>query len=281
MENPLAKKPSKTKYRIQLVLIIAVTVLIIGLVALGLISDHIYRTGGIRYQLIEIGSHAQSSVNAFPEARYIAWGVTEDDFGYFHDEEESLYLFYSDSSRQETRAIMHREIIRFYDDQAILILIPRNFYTFSGIRPVMFFHLLLTDGYLVSNVLYFWGQSVDANSFSMEANFYDEDRVARDIVWSFAASHVTSRANNSIPIYYGAGVGSPPAYISILGYQPDSIFPFQHNGNDYFFWYFLNPPPLFTEVFTQHFTEEVDGEVTIPALRLAYVIEAFDIQVVR
>jgi len=275
------KKPAKTRNRTWAVLAIAGVVITVSLVAVGLINAHIYRTGDIRYQLAGIGSTAQIHVNLLPDTRYLGWEFTEDDLWYFENEEDAFYGFLRELSRQQVRDFMSREVVRFYDDQALFIIISGNVYShrrvWSSIRP----YLLLKDGNMVSDVFYFWGQSVDANAFYTTANFYDEDRVARDIVWSFTAEHVTSRANGGIPIYYGAGVGSPPAYISILGYQPDSIFPFQHNDNDYFFWYFRNPPPLFTETFTQYFTEEIEDGVNIPALRLGDVITAFDIQIIR
>ena len=171
-----------------------------------------------------------------------------------------------------------REMKRFeYDGEIFVIFVMDN----ASPHSHLVFHLFLTDGDMISYPLYAWSQDIAGCSINRRRIYFDEDRIARDIMWSFYAQPVTSRVNNGNPIYYGVGLGASPAYMSILGYQPDNIVSFTHSGNEYFFWYYLNAP-LFTEVYKRYVNVETAEDTNRARfLRHGDVIEIFDIQIVR
>ena len=168
----------------------------------------------------------------------------------------------------------YQEIVRFEGDGYKFIFLP--IYTvLTAIRPrnPVIISLLFTEreNEMVSP-LDLWTQGIEFLALDTSGTWHPEDRIARDIVIAHVQESVTSRANGGIPIFYGAGVGYPPTYISILGLQPDNIIPFEFRGNQYFFWYYLSTP---------HFGEILAENIDISqSFMLAEVIELFDIRVV-
>jgi len=205
--------------------------------------------------------------------------VSEDDLNYFRQIDEAVDAYFG---WEVSQTLHHRdEIKRFTDGRGLLVIYATYRYVNDRLRVSLFFDMFLTDCEMVSYPLYLWAQDIIGCIRHRRRVHFDEDRIARDIMWSFAAEHVTSRVNGGVPIYYGVGVGSHPSYMSILGSQPDVIMPFTHDGNEYFFWYYLNPP-LFSETFAEYFTSvEGDGVVRTRTLRLGEIIDVFDIQIIR
>ena len=118
-----------------------------------------------------------------------------------------------------------------------------------------------------------WTQGIESLALDTSATWHDLDRIARDIIMAHVQAPITSRVNGDIPIFYGVGVGQPPAYISILGLEPDEIISFEFRRNQYFFWYYLSTP---------HFGEILAENIDISeSFTLAEIIELFDIRVVR
>jgi len=201
---------------------------------------------------------------------------------YFYSIEEATDAYFGWNVSRETLIWQQRyEIKRFSDGQGLLVISASYRYVNDRPRSSLSFNMFLTDGDMISYPLYIWGQDIVGCILYRRRVHYDEDRIARDIMWAFAAEHVTSRVNGGTPIYYGVGLGSAPQYMSILGYEPDVVMSFSHSGNEYFFWYYLDAP-LFSETFARYFTRlENDGVVRTRTLNLGEIIDVFDIQIVR
>jgi len=195
---------------------------------------------------------------------------------YFYSFEEALDAYFG----QEV-SVARQELVRFESEKELLVIFGA-FLTVNNVpRTSLASNMFLVDGDMISYPLYMWWQDPVGSFLYPRRVYLDEDRIARDIAWSFVAKHVTSRVNSGQPIYYGVGLGSLPLYMSILGYEPDFIMPFIHDGNEYFFWYYLNMP-LFCEVFTRYFTVPTEnGGIRVATLRLGDVIDIFDIRIVR
>ena len=209
----------------------------------------------------------------------VIW-IDEHEVEYFDSMEEAMRIYFGSEAVDEFIETIKNEIIRIEEDCYLLLISAVSDRNFFRNHYYIYLALFRTNGNRISPPLYAWFQGIDQFLAGPRARFYDEDRVARDIIWSYAAEHVTVRVNDGVPIYYGTGIGPPPAQISILGYEPDVILPFTYNGNEYFFWYYLDAAH-FGEVFAEHFVEFKDGEVEISWLTMGAVIEVFDIQVVR
>ena len=205
--------------------------------------------------------------------------ATEYNLDYFYTTDEAIDAhFFREIARERPPEQNRREMKRFESDGEIFVI-----FVMDNASPYshLVFYLFLTDSDMISYPLYFWPQNIAGCSINRRRIYFDEDRIARDIIWSFYAQPVTSRVNNGSPIYYGVGLGVPPAYMSILGYQPDNIMSFTHSGNEYFFWYYLNAP-LFTEVYKRYVNVETAEDTNRARfLRHGDVIEIFDIRIVR
>jgi len=235
-----------------------------------------------RYRYTTMGTSTHSFI-----IRTRAFHPPDYNISYFHSIEEAMDAYFgvrrttvNPTLRQSETPSWRRsiEIKRFVEDQEMLVIAVINN---NNLHPFIGFDLFLIDGDMISYPLYLWSQDTIGCPFDLRRIYFDEDRIARDIMWAFAAEHVTSRVNGGIPIYYGVGVGSPPQYMSILGFEPDEIMSFSHGGNEYFFWHYRDTS-LFSELFTKHFTfVNEHGEVRTRTLRFGDIIDVFDIQIVR
>jgi hypothetical protein len=166
-----------------------------------------------------------------------------------------------------------QEIVRFESQDYLLVVFPTRTTIVWQRTSVLWFGLLKVNPPYVSYPIYGWAHGIYELSYSRDGIWYDEDRIARDLIISRAGKNVTSMVNDGVPIYYGVGVGLPPQQISILGSEPDRIVHFEYGGRDYFFWYYLSNPYI-----DKQMSEKVDLESGIV---LGEIIELFDIKVVR
>jgi len=167
-----------------------------------------------------------------------------------------------------------QEIVRFEESPYLFLFAPGYirgpFY--RPRNPAIFSFLFIERENGRFSPLNKWTQGIEALFYDARGMWHDEDRVARDIVIAHVQEEITSRING-YPIFYGVGVGSPPISLSILGYEPDAIIPFEFGGEHYFFWYYR---------FASGFGELLADNIDITSLfTLAEVIELFDIQVVQ
>jgi len=201
------------------------------------------------------------------------WSNPFREIGYFTDLDTAIDGAFSEISINER----NDEIVRFKYDNEYLIVFA-SYITggnlFHPIIPIM--RIFLFEEHENGNVSveHFWFQETEAILNERRRLLFDEDRIARDIVMSQIYSDVTARANGGVPIFYGVGVGIPPTYMSILGYEPDNVFLFEYRGKEYFFWYYLSAP-YFGEVLSDNI------DIAGTSIILAEVIELFDIQIVR
>lgn len=206
--------------------------------------------------------------------------VSERHLNYFQSIEEAVDAYFFRVASITSPRPQRDEIIRFADEQGFFVVFVLESPVNNVPRDALALNFHLTDGDTISYPLYMWLQDI-IGCEHLRRVYQDEDRVARDIAWSFLAGDVTSRVNNGIPIFYGVGVGAPPLYMSILGYEPDAIIVFVYNENEYFFWYYLDAM-LFNEVFTRNFTSpSEDGGVRARATSINSIIRVFDIQFER
>ncbi|MCL2611461.1 MAG: hypothetical protein FWE02_07300, partial [Defluviitaleaceae bacterium] len=180
--------------------------------------------GDIRYRRTTMGGVAIASVNMMWEA----------DLGYFISVESVAAVSYTGG--------IPREIMRFKEESYTLAIFPGDargpFY--RRLTPLinLFLFIEQEDGSVY--LLLRKSQGIEALFYNVQGNWYDEDRIARDLVFANINYEMTMRVNEQVPIYYGVGMGYPPNYMSILGYEPDNIIAFTYRGEDYFFWYYLS-----------------------------------------
>ena len=137
---------------------------------------------------------------------------------------------------------MQDEVIRFENEEYLLVI-------FAG-KEWNKFHCLLNfifrkNGEKVSYPIYSWSQSV-VDYKGHKGIYFEEDRIAKDIVQSYT-SGFTERINNGQILYYGVGLEEKLQNLTILGYAPTEVIPFEYNTQTYYFWYYLGDYP-FTEV---------------------------------
>lgn len=168
----------------------------------------------------------------------------------------------------------HDQIIFFEEEDYILSIFPGKiagpFYR-PNVPSIFLFLLQIRDDerYLPINQ---WVQGIEALFYDIRGIWYDEDRIARDLILSYIRSNITMQVNNGIPIYYGVGVGLPPEKILILGHEPDNIIHFEYENEDYFFWYYLSD---------HDFSNLISNRIDLSSKTLGEIIELFDIQVIR
>ena len=63
-----------------------------------------------------------------------------------------------------------------------------------------------------------WLQGTRTANFHRRGIWYDEDKIASDLIVAAVRRDMTAKVNNGVSIYYGVGVGYPPQQILILGY---------------------------------------------------------------
>ena len=261
-----------------------VGIIVISFIALAVLVNGLYALwgwAGVRFFPVEARTQHLShrSLAQISRMRTVLLTATEYNLEYFHSVEEAMDAhFFREIARERPPNQNRGEIKRFAEVQEMLVIFAMD--NDSQYAHIVF-RLHLIDGDMISYPLYFWPQNIAGCSVYRRRVYQDDDRIARDIIWAYTAQHVTSRVNGGEPIFYGVGIGAPPVYMSILGYQPDVIMPFTHSGNEYFFWYYRNAP-LFTEVYERYI--HVDT-AEIPArarnLRLGDVIDIFEIQIIR
>ena len=134
---------------------------------------------------------------------------------------------------------MNDEIIRFESDDCILAIFVVE------VRNKMLClqnFLFRKNEEKVSYPLYICNQYIKGYRVSVGI-FHEEDRVARDIVQSYA-NDFTARINNGNILYYGAGLDTKLKNLTILGYTPTEVIPFEYNKQTYYFWYYLYDVPF-------------------------------------
>lgn len=188
---------------------------------------------------------------------------------FFDNVEESLYYHHSQETGDlASLPLKSEKVIYIEEDNYIFSVFPSRHW--QGSTHMVSF-LFQTQGDYISYPLYVLVEGVQRSSLYVTGIWYDEDRIARDLISSYVARGVTSIVNSGTPIYYGAGIGLPPQQILILGYEPDNIIHFEYNGEDYFFWYYLSNPG---------FCELISANIDLSSKTLGEIIELFDIQVI-
>ena len=252
----MLEKMRKYRYRKHLKPIIITLLIMILIFSVLVLVLNIDTVGDIRYRRTIMGATASSLLG-------MTWRA---DLGYFISVESAATASYTGG--------IPREIMRFEDGSYILAIFPGDargpFY--RRLTPLinLFLFIEQEDGsvYLLSTV----SQGIEALFYNVQGNWYDEDRIARDLVFANINHEMTMRVNEQVPIYYGVGMGYPPNYMSILGYEPDNIIAFTYRGEDYFFWYYLS---------ATEFGEIISENIDIEDFILGEVIALFEIQIVR
>ena len=148
------------------------------------------------------------------------------------------------------------EIIRFESDDYLLVIFatePRK-----NVHSMQSFIFRKNDGKF-SYPIYMWDQEIKGH-WTHPGIYYEEDRVARDIIKSYA-NEFTARVNNGSILYYGAGLDDKLQNLVILDYTPTKVIPFEYKRNTYYFWYFLGELP-FTEVLEiNNLVEKTSGDI--------------------
>jgi len=193
--------------------------------------------------------------------------LSETDFGYFEDIESAIVGYFEEGPP--------REVVRFEEEDYLLVIFPGDVLGpfFERYTPIIHMYLFMKQENGMLKQIHAFPQGIESLGHDTRGNWYDEDRIARDIVYAHVQSGITARVNNGVPLLYGVGVGHPPAYMSILGYEPDVIIPFTYRDADYFFWYYRTMP---------QFGEILSANIDISDMfTFGEVIELFDIQVQR
>lgn len=244
--------------------IVAATLILF--VVFTLILLNIDTVGEIRYRQSTFGSGAIFMSNSWLE-HAIDWRYYE-----FEDAKTAITTFFEAGITPQN----FQEIIKFEEGSYSFIFIPgyitdRPF--FRPPPPTLYSFMFMENENGMLTPVYMWAHGIEALFYDTRGIWYDEDRVARDIVMAYVQKGVTSRVNGNIPLYYGVGVGPPPNYIFILGEEPDRIIPFEFSGEEYFFWYFTE---------SSHFGEILSENIDISlSFTLAEIIDLFHIRVGR
>ena len=188
----------------------------------------------------------------------------------YNSTESSISAFF-DEITQTTK--MGDEIIRFEEDGYLLSIYSGEAasYSFAFLTrqaPIITLLLLETDNVKYSAPQYFLIHVIDTMYYDYGV-WYNEDRIARDVVISHFRGEITSKVNNGNTLFYGVGIGAIPE-ISILGYAPDNIIPFVYDDEDYFFWYYYDMSML---------SDILEAHIDFEAFTLAEVIELLEIEV--
>jgi len=247
------------KANINIRLIAGIFLLVVGtlsLLSLLLVAIlNIDLHGDIRYRKTMLGALAITSSRI----------MLEFEWGYFEDVESATSYLGEDI----------REVVRFEEGSYLFVIFPGDvegpFY--RPFTSVIYSYLFLKQENSMLYLLQRWTQGIESLYADPRGNWYDEDRVARDIVYAYVQSEITARVNRGIPLLYGVGTGNPPAYMSILGYEPDRMILFEHRGEIYFFWYYRSKSQ-FGEILSMNI------DVSEP-FTLGEVIVLFDIQIIQ
>ena len=261
----------KVMFIIAIILMISMfTFLFIGLMT----TIYIQSITPVRYETIRMGA----SSKWFFETRVEGLERSNKFIGnnlLFFDNIETAIQYYNREEIRSSSSVLNisEEIIRFETDRHILIALPSTIPSWPWIR-IHNLHFLLMEKYdsQFSYPIHAWIQNTERSNSVEYGIWYDEDRIARDLIESYVYSVATTKVNGEIPIYYGAGMGLPPSHISILGYEPDNIFHFEYRNTDYFFWYYLSD---------NGFSDLIRENIDMSSKTLGSIIELFDIKVIR
>lgn len=214
----------------------------------------------MRYELTTMGTVALTTLELRAKVN-----DDRDSRTFFEDTETAIEFYFRYDLSQKGF-----EIARFEGEDSLLIVLSGNIRKFMSRTPSIFLFLIERDEYGTYSFVNDWVQGIEALFDDSRGRWYAEDRVARDIVLAYIKEEITAQINRQVPLYYGVGVGVPPAYFSILGHSPDGIIPFEYRGQDYFFWYYSS-----CHQFGEMFRQNID----IHYFRLAEVIDFFEIQI--
>ena len=193
-----------------------------------------------------------------------------DNISFFDTMEDSLQHFHDQEiDNLSSLPLSSEQIISFEKDSYIFAVFPTRHWQGDTLIDLFLFEVRANQ---ISYPLYAWVEGVERSSIVLDGIWYDEDRIARDLISAYVVREVTLKVNNGIPIYYGVGIGFPPQQISILGYEPDNIIHFEYDEEDYFFWYYLANP---------EFGDLISEYIDLSSKTLGEIIELFDIQVIR
>ena len=255
--------PIQKKLKAWQIIVIVVASIMAVFMLIFIVDDFVYSRSEVRYYRTEF---ARSELAFFNQ---------RSEFAASHGTFKSIDTVINDFFGERIYDPEVKEIIRFDYDKNTLVFLS-SYMEGSFLRPVIpILHILLfyeqaNDEVIIRHI---WFQEKESIIYEKRRKLFDEDRVARDIVYSYIHREVTALANGDVSMYYGVGLGNPPAYLSILGYEPDNIIAFEYIGEDYFFWYYLSAP---------EFGEVLSDNIDIStSFMLAEVIELFDIQVIR
>ena len=247
----------------QILVTVVASVLLLSVLVF-FIDDLVNRESEVRYH--------QTGFARAELAFYNSWARHggSDIIGSFKDVDTAVRLILDSSDKQKIG-----EITRFEDAGKHIVFFSN--YTrlpiFRPMIPLIYIVLFTEQGDSEVIIAHTWFQEVEAIMYERRRKLFDEDRVARDIVLAYIHRDITAVANGDVPIYYGVGLGNPPAHLSILGYEPDNIIAFEYIGEYYYFWYYLSAP---------QFGEVLSDNIDIStSFMLAEVIELFDIQIIR
>ena len=256
--NNVEKRYKKKRFSALKIFGVMIVVVPILFLTVGMILMTISHAGEIRERPLMYGQHVLMLAN-----RTLG---SQNNPRYFSSMEEAIAAHW-----REGVLATEDEVIRFEAEGERMIFFAAEDWRAISFIAVCFFQV---DERGVSFPLYGWRQVMHgADPTYHSAIFFDEDRIVRDIIMSYRAEHVTARVNDGVPIYYGIGVGAMPVHMSILGYEPDAMFPFTFRGQEYFFWYYLSTPQ-----FGEVISENLDLSVVFT---FGEVIPLFDIVVER
>jgi len=255
--DSLKKKARQFKVKWWHYLVAALFVILIALMLIIVVQNNRLNMSSVRYRQTQIGAHAMAQIRVMEAAETV----------YFEDVESAIsYISYAGPQTAE-------KILQFEKSPYLLMFFSTTMVGIRSQMPIIHSVLLFEDEIGVLHLKYGWVQGIESLIYDARGVWHPDERVARDVIIAYVYAEITARANENIPLFYGVGPGVRPTQISIMGYEPDNIISFEHDGEEYFFWYFRSAPQ-FGEVLSEH----IDA---LSIFSLAEVIAVLDIQVVK
>jgi len=263
MKRTVNRKWYKTPWK--LIVLISILVITIFFVSAS-ISERIFQNTEIRHHTINAGGTLSLGWDGrLPNS------TTALQFGAL---ENSIYTHVDDEFFDTTK--IHERIISFEAEHHVMSIFSGESAAFSlpfstRQSPNITLFVLRTDGIRFSDPIYFWIHDIETTLGGFGI-WYNEDRIARDVIISHFRGEITSLVNDGIMLLYGVAPGEIPQTLSILGYEPDVFIPFVNStGESSFLWYYYDMSKL---------SDILEAHIDFSSFTLAEVIDLLDIQIV-
>ena len=157
-------------------------------------------------------------------------------------------------------------IISLQENDYLLIVLPADDINKKHNLLTLIFHLKESE---YSYPLAYWYSEIKGDYHSSHYIYQEEDRVARDIVQSYARAF-TQMVNGGEILFFGAGTSKNMTGFTIMGLMPTEVLCFKYHDNDYYLWYYYGATP-----FARLLEDKID---IYNGYTLGEVIDVFEIQ---